>query len=106
MASDIGKNVITAAMPNRLFTVATAPNSTSPATAPNTPAASHQPAAEARTDVGNSSFSNAPSAGASTPPANTPQTYPTIKAAAEPEQASDATTATETRGSPPRGRRA
>jgi hypothetical protein len=40
--------VITAAMPNRLFTVATAPNTTSPTTAPNTPAVSHHSAGDAR----------------------------------------------------------
>jgi hypothetical protein len=42
--------VITAAIPDRLFTVATAPNTTSPRSAPNnTRVVSHHPAADART---------------------------------------------------------
>src|ERR1017187_3054101 len=44
-----------------------------PVAAPSTPAATDQPATEARTDVGNNSLTSAPAAGAKTEAANTPR---------------------------------
>ena len=73
-----------AASEKRLSTWATAPKTISPATAPMTPATRNQPAAEARTEVGNSSLSSDPMAGAKTDPAKTLSRYPTMSAAGAP----------------------
>src|SRR5258708_3041830 len=84
MTSAAGRKVTSPATSNRWPTLATSPKTTRPVTAPSTPVASDQPATDARTDVGNSSLTSEPAAGAKTELANTPRMYPTSSAGAEP----------------------
>ena len=67
-------NVSVAANAKRLPMSAIAPKVTSPITAPSTPAARNQPEADARIDVGKSSLTSAPTAGAKIEPNMTPIT--------------------------------
>ena len=64
-------NTATAASPKALPRSATAPKASRPSVAPSTPAAVCHPATEARTDVGKSSFTSAPAAGANDEAAKT-----------------------------------
>ena len=75
-----GTKVNTAAGPKRFPTSAMAPKTTKPITAPSTELATFHPATDERTDVGNSSFTKAPPAGAKIAPPAVPMTYPATSA--------------------------